>query len=174
MKAYMGLTCKVGAYTKVLEKLLLDLDIFHKDIFLLFGPVDILIQFTGLKSLDEFIEKWFNRVRMIGAEENLITKTLSLIVISEGPVLGEKPFAFAFLNTQPKNLENVRRSLLTIPEVLSADTVFGPYDVISSVRAKDQIDLERIISNIQNLPGIENSMTSVVASISAPARSFRY
>ena len=174
MKAYMGLTCKVGAYTKVLEKLLLDLNIFHKDIFLLFGPVDILIQFTGLKSLDEFIEKWFNRVRIIGAEENLITKTLSLVVISEGPVLDEKPFAFIFLNTQPKNLENVRRSLLAIPEVLSADTVFGPYDVISSVRAKDHIDLERIISNIQNIPGIESSMTSVVASISAPARSFRY
>ena len=31
---------------------------------------------------------------MIGAEENLITKTLSLVVISEGPVLSEKPFAF--------------------------------------------------------------------------------
>ena len=170
----MGLTCKVGAYAKVLEKLLLDLDVFHKDIFLLFGPVDILIRFTGLKSLDEFIEKWFNRVRMIGAEENLITKTLSLVVISEGPVLGEKPFAFVFLNTQPKNLENVRKSLLTIPEVLSADTVFGPYDVISSVSAKDQTDLERIISTIQNIPGIESSMTSVVASISAPAHSFRY
>src|SRR3989304_8064849 len=108
MKAYMGLTCKVGAYTKVLENLLLDLDIFHKDIFLLFGAVDILIQFPGLKSLDEFIEKWFNPVRMIGAEEDLIAKTLSLVVITEGKPLSERPFAFVFLNTQPKNLENVR------------------------------------------------------------------
>lgn len=169
----MGLTCKAGAYTEVLTKLL-DLGIFHQDIFLLFGPVDILAQFTGLKSLDEFIEKWFNSVRMIGAEENLITKTLSLVVISEGPLLGEKPFAFIFLNTCPKNLENVRRSLLTIPEVLSADTIFGPYDVICSVRAKDQADLERIISNIQKISGVESSMTSVVASVSPRARDFRY
>jgi hypothetical protein len=63
---------------------------------------------------------------MIGAEEDLITKTLSLIVTSEGPILREKPFAFIFLNTQPKNLENARKSLLTIPEVLSANSVFGP------------------------------------------------
>ena len=61
MKAYMRLPFKVGAYTKVLRKLLLDLDIFHKDIHLLSTkPIDIiLIQFTGLKSLDQFIEKWF-------------------------------------------------------------------------------------------------------------------
>lgn len=160
----MGLTCKAGTYTKVLKKLL-NLYIHREDIFLLFGPIDILVQFTGLKSLDEFIEKWFNSVRMIGAEENLITKTLSLIVISEGPVLSEKPFAFIFLNTQPKNLENVRRSLLNIPEVLSADSVFGPYDVICSVRAKDQIDLAQMIFKIQNIPGVESSMTSIVASI---------
>jgi len=169
----MGLTCKTGFYTEVLMKLL-ELGIFHEDIFLLFGPVDILIRFTGLKSLDEFIEKWFNPVRMIGAEEDLITKTLSLVVISEGPLLREKPFAFIFLNTQPKNLENVRKTLLNIPEVLSADSVFGPYDVICSVRAKDPTDLERIVSNVQKIPGTINSMTAIVASISAPARAFRY
>jgi hypothetical protein len=164
MKAYMGLTCKPSAYTEVLKKLL-KLSVYQEDIFLLFGPVDILIRVTGLKSLDEFIEKWFNPVRMIGAEEDLITKTLSLIVISEGPLISEKPFAFIFLNTQPKNLENARKSLLTIPEVLSADSVFGPYDIICSVKAKDQIDLERIVSSVQNTRGVENSMTSIVAAI---------
>ena len=173
MKAFMGLSCKAGLYTEVLMKLL-DLGIFHRDIFLLFGPVDILVRFSGLKSLDEFIEKSFNRVRMIGAEEDLITKTLSLVVISEGPLLSEKPFAFIFLNTQPKNLENVRKTLLNIPEVLSADSVFGPFDVICSVKANDQIDLERIVSNIQKIPGSVSSMTSIVASISPPARDFRY
>jgi len=169
----MGLTCKTGFYTDVLMKLL-DLDILNENIFLLFGPVDILVRFTGLKSLDEFIEKWFNSVRMIGAEEDLITKTLSLIVISEGPLLAEKPFAFIFLNAQPKNLENVQKSLLTFPEVLSADTVFGPYDVICSVKAKDHKDLERVISRIQKIPGTISTMTAIVASISPPTRDFRY
>jgi hypothetical protein len=163
MKAYMALSCKTSAYNRVLNELL-DLNIPRGDIFLLFGPVDMLIQFEGLKNLDEFIEKWFNPVRMIGAEEALITKTLTFVVISKGPSFAEEPFAFIFLNTQPRNLENVRKALLTIPEVLSADTVFGPYDVICPVRAKDRTDLERIIRHTQsNIQGIEGSMTTIVA-----------
>ena len=161
----MSLACKVGAYNRVLGELL-DLNIHRGDIFLLFGPVDILIQFTELQSLDEFIEKWFNPVRMIGAKEALITRTLTFIVISEGPSFAEEPFAFMFLNTQPRNLENVRKTLLTVPEVISADTVFGPYDIVCPVRAKDRADLERVISHIQNnVPGIEGTMTAIVALI---------
>jgi len=172
MKAYVGLTCKVGAHTEVLKRLL-DLCIpegssmclSERDMFLLFGPIDILIPFHGLKSLEEFIEKCFDPMRMIGSEEDLITKTLSLIVISEGPPLIEKPFAFLFLNTKPKDLENVRMNLLTIPNVLSADSVFGPYDIICAVKAKDHIELEQTVLNIQNIQGVEGLITSIVAPI---------
>ena len=165
MKAYISLTCKAGAYNRVLKELL-DLNVPRGDIFLLFGPMDILVQFSNFKSLDEFIEKWFNPIRMIGVEEALITKTLTFIVIFESPLFAEEPFAFIFLNTQPRNLEKVRRTLLDIPEVLSADTVFGPYDVICSVKVKDRVELERVISNIQlSIPGIERSMTAIVAII---------
>ena len=165
MKAYISLACKVGAYNRVLVELL-KLNISRGDIFLLFGPIDILIQFSELKSLDEFIEKWFNPIRMICAEETLITKTLTFIVISEGPLFNEKPFAYIFLNTQPRNLETVRKALMNIPQILSADTVFGPYDVICPVKAKDRVELERVISNIQNnIPGIEGSLTAIVALI---------
>lgn len=161
----MSLTCKIGAYNKVLEELL-KLKISKGDIFLLFGPMDILIQFSELKSLDEFIEKWFNPVRMIGAKEALITKTLTFIVISGSPLFADEPFAFIFLNTQPRNLEAVQKVLLSIPQVLAADTVFGPYDVICPVKAKNRTELERVISHIQNnIPGIEGSMTAIVALI---------
>src|SRR4030066_1654809 len=135
MKAYMGLTCKPGSYNEVLKKLLLGLHIDQQNVFLLFGPVDILVQFTDLKDLQEFTEKWFDPIRMIGAEEDLIAKTVSLVAISEGPKIVEKPFAFIFLNTKPKNLETVRAKLLTLPEVLSADSVLGPFAVICSVKA---------------------------------------
>lgn len=64
----MCLSCKAGVYNTVLEDLL-RLNIPKGDVFLLLGPMDILLQFTGLKSLDEFIEKWFNPIRMIGAED---------------------------------------------------------------------------------------------------------
>ena len=145
----------------LLTKKLID----QRDIFLLFGPVDILIRFVNLKSLDEFIENWFNPIRMIGAEDDLITKTLSFIVISEGPLITERPFAFVFLNTQPKNLSNVQKSLQYLPEVLSADTVFGSYDLVCSVKANDQMDLLCIVTKIQEIPGVENSVTSIVSPI---------
>ncbi len=165
MKAYMGLTCKPGAYSEVLKQLLLKLNLDQKNVFLLFGPVDILIQFPDMKDIDDFVSNWFNPVKMIGSKEDWITKTLSLIVINEGPDLDETPFAFIFLNTQPKNLENVQKDLLSIGDVLSADTVFGPYDLIASVKAESQSDLERTVARIQKIPGIEHSVTSVVSPI---------
>ena len=161
----MGLTCKSGAYNEVLKKLLFSLNIDQQNAFLLFGPVDILIQFNDLENLDDFVQNWFNKVKMVGAEENLLTKTLSLIVISEGRIPSERPFAFLFLNAQPKNLENVQRNLLAFPEVLAADTVFGPYDLVCSVKAKGQEDLERTVLAIQRIAGVESSVTSIVSPI---------
>jgi nitrate reductase NapAB chaperone NapD len=172
VKAYMGLTCKLGSHTEVLKRLLNlcirergSVCFSEQDVFLLFGPIDILIPFHGLKSLEEFVERAFNPIRLIGAEEDLITKTLSLIVVSEGPALVEKPFAFLFLNTKPKGLEEVRKKLLTIPNVLTADSVLGPYDIICAVKAKDHMELEQTVLNIQNIQGVEGLITSIVAPI---------
>ena len=138
MKCYVGLTCKLGSYNRVMKELL-GLDIPKVDLKeLLFGPIDILIQFTELKSLDEFVETWFDPIRMIGAEEALITKTLTFIAIVAGPTYTDEPFAFLFINTQPRHLDTVREALLSIPGVLSADTVFGSYDVICPVEAMDR------------------------------------
>jgi hypothetical protein len=163
MKAYMALTCKVGAYSRVLDELI-KMNLSKKEIFLLFGPVDILVQFRGLKNLDEFIENWFNPIRTLTPEEPMIEKTQTLIVISEGKPVNEEPYAYLFLNTQPRNLEKVQESLQNIPEVLSADTVFGPYDVISPVRVRDKMELQKLIAKIQNeVPHIEGTVTAIVS-----------
>jgi hypothetical protein len=165
MKAFMTLSCKVGAYSKVLDELI-KMNLSKKDVFLLFGPVDILIQFCGIKDLDEFIKNWFNPIRAITPEEPMIDKTQTLIVISEGKPFNEEPYAFLFLNTQPRNLEKVQETLQNIPQVLSADTVFGPYDVICAVRARDKIDLQQLIARIQKeVPHIQGTVTEIVASL---------
>jgi DNA-binding Lrp family transcriptional regulator len=165
MKAYMCLSCKSGAYNRVLEELL-KLRIPKGNIFLLLGPMDILVQFTGLQNLAEFIEKWFNPIRMIGAKEALVTKSMTLIVIHEGPSYVEEPLAFVFLNTQPRNLEKLQKALLAIPQVISADTVFGPYDLVCAIRGEDRVHLEQVISRIhKDVPGIEGTMMAVVASL---------
>ncbi len=80
MRAYMALSCKVGAFDRVLDELM---KLRHlrthaqrecARYFLLFGPVDILVQFTGLKDMDEFVRNWFTPIRMITADEPLIEK----------------------------------------------------------------------------------------------------
>ena len=158
----MGLSCKAGSCMDVFMKLIKQF-IDQRDIFLLFGPVDILIRFNKIESLEEFTQKWFNPIRMIGAEEDLITKTFSFITVSEGPEINSKPFAFVFFDVKPKNLETVRTKLLGIPEVISADSVYGHFDLITAVDVKDQIELETLVLLMQQINGVENTTTSVVA-----------
>ena len=170
MKAYMilscnTLSCRVGAKTKVLDELI-KMGLSKKDIYLLLGPAEVLIQLNGLKNLDEFVSKWFNPIRTITTQEAMIDKTETLIVISEGKSFTEEPYAFLFLNTHPRNLELVQEKLQAMPKVLSADTVFGPYDVICAVKANDNKDLQQLISQIQSeVPQIQGSATAIVASL---------
>jgi hypothetical protein len=155
----------VGAYNRVLDELI-KMNLSKKNVFLLFGPVDILVQFSGLKNLDEFVNNWFNPIRMLTPEEPMIDKTQTLIVISEGRAFSEEPYAFLFLNTQPRNLEKVQEALQNIPEVLSADTVFGPYDVICAVRVGNKVELQKLIAKIQKeVPHIQGTVTAIVASL---------
>ena len=165
MKAYMGLSCKVGAFNRVIDELI-KLNLSKKDVFLLFGPVDILVQIRGLKSLDEFINKWFNPIRNITPQEPLIDRTQTLIVLSEGNLYSEEPYAFLFLNTQPRYLELVQEKLQAIPQVMSADTVLGPSDVIVAVKANGKEDLKKLVSLIQEeVPHVQATVTAVVASL---------
>ena len=170
MKAYMLLSCntvscKVGAKTKVLDELI-KMGLSKKDIHLLLGPAEVLIQLCRLKNLDEFITKWFNPIRKTTTQEGMIDKTETFIVISEGKSFTQEPYAFLFLHTQAANLELVQEKLQNIPKVLSADTVFGPYDVISAVKANDNKDLQRLICQIQKeVPEIQGAETAIVASL---------
>jgi hypothetical protein len=170
MKIYMILSCmtpscKVGFKTKVLDGLI-KMGLSKKDIYLLVGPAEALIQLRGLKNIDEFISKWFDPVRKMSPQEAIIDKSETVIVISEGKYFTEEPYAFLFLSTQPRNLEIVQEKLQAIPKVLSADTVFGSYDLICAVRANDNKDLELLISQIQiEVPEIQGFVTAMVASL---------
>jgi DNA-binding Lrp family transcriptional regulator len=163
LRAYMGLTCKCGYYNEVIEKLT-EMDIPTGDIFLLYGPVDVLVRFDGFNSIEEFVKKWFNPVRMIGADQKLIAKTTTYIVVIEGPKFMEQPFAFMFLNVQPRDAESAQQKLINLPQVISADFVFGPCDLIVPVRAQSNIDLEKVVRRIDaEVSGIEEAQTTVVA-----------
>jgi hypothetical protein len=163
MKIYMALSCKVDECNSVLDKLI-KMNLSKEDVFLLFGPVEILVQIRGLKNLNDFITNWFNPIRALTHEEPMIDKTQTFIVVSEGKKFKEEPYAFLFLNTQPRNLEIVQEALQKIPEVLSADTVFGPYDVICAVRVRNKIELQKLIARIQkDVPHIQGTVTAIVS-----------
>jgi DNA-binding Lrp family transcriptional regulator len=159
------ISCKVGAKTKFLDELI-KMGLSKKDIYLLLGPAEVLIQLYGLKNLDEFISKWFNPIRKTTSQEAMIDKMETFIVISEGKSFIEEPYAFLFLHTQPIYLELVQEKLQAMPKVLSADTIFGPYDVICSVKANDNKDLQLLISQIQReIPQIQGTETAIVDSL---------
>jgi DNA-binding Lrp family transcriptional regulator len=159
------IACKVGARTKILDELI-KIGLSKKDIYLLLGPAEILIKLHGFLNLEDFIGKRFDPIRKITNQEALVDKTQTLIVISEGKSYLEEPFAFLFFNTQPRNLEMVQEKLQSMPQVLSADTVFGPYDIICAVKAKDNNDLQQLISKIQTeVPQIQETTTSIVSSL---------
>lgn len=163
MKAYMMLSCKMGSCSKVLDELI-KMNLSKKDVFVLFGQADVLVHFSGLKNLNEFIANWFNPIRAITPENPMIEKTQTLIVISEGKPYKEEPYAFLFLHTQPRNLEKLQETLQNIPQVLSADTVFGPYDVICAVRVRDKIALKQLAERIEEeVPNIQGIVTEIVA-----------
>jgi DNA-binding Lrp family transcriptional regulator len=159
----MALTCKNGQYNEVIEKLT-EMEIQLGNIYLLYGPIDIMVKFDDLTNIEEFIAKWFNPIRNIGADKNSIWKTMTYIVAIEGPKYAESPFAFMFLNVQPRDAELVQKKLIALPQVISADFVFGPCDFIVPVRAKNQIDLQKTIQAVHNsVTGLEEAYTTVVA-----------
>ena len=165
MKIYLGLICKVGTPRQVLEKLLA-LNIPGGDIFLLFGPIDILIEFTDIENLDVYLEQWLKPISTIGRANNLISQTLTFIVGYAGPPIHYVPYAIVFINAQPPKAEQVRRGALSVPGVLSADFVFGPYDVICPIQATDMKELERIVLNIQTtVSGINRTITCIVKEV---------
>jgi DNA-binding Lrp family transcriptional regulator len=157
----MSLSCRTGYYRQVLRELG-KIKIPNKNIHLLFGPMDILCKFE-FNSIDDFRTEIFDRVRKIGREEEWIAQSMTFFVIDSKGEIVEDPFAYIFLNTHPRNLEKVEKAILEIPQIMTADTVFGLYDVICSVKAINREELEKIIDHIQrNIKEITNSVTAII------------
>jgi Lrp/AsnC family transcriptional regulator for asnA, asnC and gidA len=64
--------------------------------------------------------------------------------------------------TNATNSEQIAKKLIKIPEIQSVDMITGEYDIIIRAFAKDQKDLYNILTNIQNLEGIEHLFTNII------------
>jgi DNA-binding Lrp family transcriptional regulator len=157
----MSLSCRTGYYRQVLRELG-KIKISNSDIHLLFGPMDILCKFE-FNSIDDFRTEFFDQVRNIGGEEEWIAQSMTFFVIDSRGENVDNPFAYIFLNTHPRNLEKVQKAILEIPQIMTADTVFGLYDIICSVKARNREELEKVIDHIQrNIKEITSSVTAII------------
>lgn len=64
---------------------------------------------------------------------------------------------------ESKELDNVVKAVIKLPEVTDVFEVTGEYDVIALVNTKDILEFRSLIKNkILKIPGIRSTVTSVV------------
>lgn len=72
--------------------------------------------------------------------------------------------AFAMITLRPKMLDRVVAALRAIPEVQSAHSVSGEFDLVAEVAAPAIRELDRVLDAIGMLDGVERTHSSVLLS----------
>lgn len=72
--------------------------------------------------------------------------------------------AFALITLRPKMLDRVIAALRAIPEVQSAHSVSGEFDLVAEVAAPSIDRLDRVLDAIGMLDGVERTHSSVILS----------
>lgn len=74
--------------------------------------------------------------------------------------------AYILVQTEVGSSARVTEAIRTIPGVVSADNVAGPYDVVAEVQAPTVSELGReVISRVQAVPGITRTTTCTVVEL---------
>lgn len=74
--------------------------------------------------------------------------------------------AYVLVNTAPGKAGDARKQMAEIPGVKSAHAVTGAYDLIAFIEGGDISELGKtIVSQIQAIDGITQTMTSVVVEL---------
>ncbi|MGH7905207.1 MAG: Lrp/AsnC family transcriptional regulator [Candidatus Binataceae bacterium] len=72
--------------------------------------------------------------------------------------------AFILIDTSPGKAKEVTGKLRGVSGVTAAHAVTGPHDIIAIVEAGDVSALgELVVQKIQSVPGVNRSLTSIVA-----------
>ncbi len=68
--------------------------------------------------------------------------------------------AYVLVNTRAGEAIHIARDLRKTPGIVRADSVFGTYDVIAEVEAKDLVSLGRLVfEGIRVQPGVVDTQT---------------
>ncbi len=70
--------------------------------------------------------------------------------------------AYVLIQTDVGTGSKVAREVVHVPGVTLAHVVTGPYDVVSRLEAEDLDGLNKVIEEIQRIPGVSRTMTCPV------------
>ena len=72
--------------------------------------------------------------------------------------------AFVLINIEAKKEDDVYQILLDTDEIEGIRQVFGQYDIIARIEAKDLQELRKtIIDKIRNVPGVMSTNTLIIS-----------
>ncbi len=72
--------------------------------------------------------------------------------------------AYVLVNIHPGSIEEVVRNMRRLPEVVEANSTFGPYDAVAVIQADTISQLGRLVNvRIQPIPGIVETLTCLVS-----------
>jgi len=72
--------------------------------------------------------------------------------------------AFVLINVRPDSLEKVSTKLHAIKNIVIADVVYGPYDIIAVIVCEDKKEISEIVlRKIRGINGVVETLTCIKA-----------
>ena len=73
---------------------------------------------------------------------------------------------FVLITTKYNKLKEVMDALLSVKEIVNMHTLYGQYDIIINIKAKDMNEIDKILMHqVAKIDGIERTETLVVSDI---------
>jgi DNA-binding Lrp family transcriptional regulator len=97
------------------------------------------------------------------------------VITGHGPeveprAMGYAISAFVFVDLSQGRLDEAREAMAAVPEVLEADAVSGPQDMICRIVARDTEHLQELINRLLAAPAIRRCTSYIVLTQQVPPR----
>jgi DNA-binding Lrp family transcriptional regulator len=97
------------------------------------------------------------------------------VITGHGPeveprAMGYAISAFVFVDLSQGRLEEAREAMAAVPEILEADAVSGPQDMVCRIVARDTEHLQELINQLLAAPAIRRCTSYIVLSRQVPPR----
>jgi DNA-binding Lrp family transcriptional regulator len=97
------------------------------------------------------------------------------VITGHGPeveprAMGYAISAFVFVDLSQGRLDEAREAMAAVPEILEADAVSGPQDMVCRIVARDTEHLQELINRLLAAPAIRRCTSYIVLSRQVPPR----